>query len=113
MIVWKRGITREVIILGNLIFKLPSIRSYRLFLTGLLCNLQERLWWNQTKDSRLCPVLFSDCFGLLVIMPKVVTYSENFSGKINYNNFNGLPLEQKPTNFGIYNNKYVLIDYGS
>ncbi len=111
MFKFNRGITREVIIVGNLVFKVPSFRSYKLFLTGLLCNLQERLWWKQTKDPRLCPILFSDCFGLFVIMPRIKILDESFI--INYSYFKGLPVESKPRNFGIYKNKYVVIDYGS
>lgn len=103
-----RGITREVFIFKGLVFKVPSFRSYKLFLTGLLANLQEIYWWKNTKDKRLCPVLFSLPFGLLIVMP----YSKPIK-KVNYNRFNGLPLDPHISNFGKYKNRIVLIDYGS
>ena len=103
-----RGITREVFIFKDLVFKIPSFRSYKLFLNGLLANLQESFRWKTTKDKRLCPVLFSLPFGILVIMP----YASPVK-KVNYNKFNGLPLDLHVTNFGKYKNKIVLIDYGS
>ena len=104
----KRGITREVIVLGKLVFKIPSLRSYRLFLTGLLSNMQEVQWWKSTKDKRLCPVLFNLPLGLLVVMPYATPIK-----KVDYKLFKGLPVESKLNNFGRYRKKVVLIDYGS
>jgi hypothetical protein len=112
---WKRGATREVFLMGKLAIKIPSFRSYKLFLRGLLCNLQERFWWKETHDKRLCPVLFSDWFGLLVVMPRV-TILWDFTDKqaeVVWEYFEGLPRESKPNNFGFHNGDYLLVDYGS
>jgi hypothetical protein len=103
-----RGITREVFIFKDLVFKIPSLRSYKLFLTGLLANLQELFWWNNTKDKRLCPILFKLPLGLLIVMP----YASPVK-RINYKKFKNLPLDPHISNFGKYKNRVVLIDYGS
>jgi hypothetical protein len=68
-VTWKRGITREVFLVGRWAFKVPSFRSWSLFLTGLLCNLQERTF-SRLGDPRLCPVRFSLPGGWLVVMPR-------------------------------------------
>ncbi len=103
-----RGITRWVILTKNSAIKLPSFRGWKFFLMGLLANLQEQFWWVETRDPRLCPVKF--CLsGFLLVMPRVEVCIE----EVDYSYYEGLPLDPKPINFGIYKGKIVLIDYGS
>lgn len=104
-----RGITRTVILTKNYALKFPTFRSWKLFLTGLLCNIQENFWWKNTKDVRLCPVLFAIWGGFLVVMPRADPACE----PIFYENYEGLPLDAKEINFGYLKNKLVLVDYGS
>lgn len=103
-----RGVTREVIIIGGLVFKIPSFRSYKLFLHGLLANMQEKEWWYHTRDKRLCPIWFYIPLGLLVIMPRLTA-----AKSVNFLKFSGLPLDKKIENFGKYKGKVVLLDYGN
>lgn len=55
------GTTRAVLLIGRLAIKFPTMVEWRLFLYGMLGNMQEAVWWNGLPDSRemMCPVLFS------------------------------------------------------
>jgi hypothetical protein len=101
-----RGITREVFLMRNYAIKIPSFRSWSLFLSGLLANMQEATW--SGYDSRLCPVLRYIPGGFVVVMPRCDAVAD-----VNYADFDGLPCDFKDENFGIYNGRTVLIDYGS
>ncbi len=104
------GITRNVFLTKRYAIKLPTFRSWKLFLTGLLANMQETFWWKEThNDSRLCPVVFGCWGGWFIVMRK----AEPIDRLINYEYFTGLPLDPKPTNFGILDDRVVMIDYGS
>lgn len=105
---WKRGITREVLLVWRWAVKFPSVRSWELFLRGLLANGQEARWWRETGDARLCPVLWSLPLGLLVVMPRCGEVSE-----VDYATFEGLPKEAKLENYGLHEDRTVLVDYGS
>lgn len=110
MIQWKRGITREVILIGRYAIKLPSIRSWMLFLQGLLGNMQERDL--MCLDNRLCPVVFSLWGGWLNIMPRcepLVEFTEEMDTICDYLTF----IEKKLCSFGTLDGKLVAVDYGS
>lgn len=113
----KSGITREVFIIGNYAIKVPSMRSWKGFLWGLLANMQEKVWWND-KDKRLCPVLFSLPGGFLAVMPKVTVMTDDEFDGFDYESFIHLhpydiPVESKSDSFGYLDGKVVAIDYGS
>lgn len=110
---WLRGITREVVLTRRWAFKFPSLRSWKLFLTGLLANLQERDWWRSTHDKRLCPVVAWLPGGFLVVMPRAERLEPDEYLFLQEEEFDGLPLDAKPSNFGTYQGRTVLIDYGS
>jgi hypothetical protein len=108
---WQRGATRYVLVTKRWVFKLPRWSEWRLFLGGLLANMQERLFWT-TKDERLCPVVFYIWGGWLVVMPRCdwpVIDDDLMSDSY----WDGLPYDPNPTNFGYYKGRIVLIDYGS
>ena len=122
---WCRGCTREVLLVGEYAIKIPSLRSWRMFLTGLLCNEQERqfsgLGW-----SELCPVVFSLPGGFLVIMPRVVTLAdlepaknprteltdEEFRRYTVRQDGGEVPAENKLDSFGLHQGLVKAIDYG-
>lgn len=113
----KSGITREVFIIGNYAIKIPSVRSWKGFLWGLLANMQEKVWWG-CRDTRLCPVLFSLPSGFLAVMPKVkVMTDDEFDGFDHQTFINQppyrIPVESKSDSFGWLDNEVVAIDYGS
>jgi hypothetical protein len=98
-----------VILIGSKAIKTPTIKySWRLFLTGLLANLHERLWWGNGKDERLCPIVFADPLGLFVVMQR----TEDIDYLPPEDDFRYLPLDYKVENFGLLNGKVVLRDYG-
>lgn len=113
----KRGITREVFLFWGMAIKIPSFRSYSLFLRGLLCNLEERYWWRETKDACLCPIKFADPFGLMVIMRRAEVLTagevEELQSLLDGDYFAMIPHESKAINYGKLKNRIVCLDYGS
>jgi len=107
-----RGITRTVVLTKRHAIKLPSFRSWKLFLTGLLANMHEAFWWDATRhDSRLCPVTFAFPGGWFIVMRRCEPLGDEFD--VDYDGFDGLPLDPKPTNFGWLEGRLVMLDYGS
>jgi hypothetical protein len=118
---WKidrTGCTRIVILTRRYAIKMPNfIDDYRLFLTGLLANLQESRF-GKTGWPQLCPVLFSLPFGLLVVMPKLPLLTDGEFEAFDVNAFRDqqeyyVPVEPKSNSFGWFNDRIVAIDYGS
>jgi hypothetical protein len=114
------GTTRTVLLLWRYAFKVPAVVEWRLFLLGLLGNMQE------TKFSKcgwpeLCPVVFSIPGGFLVVMRRAVPITreqwfeldevalDEFMTTATYR----LPVELKMDSFGMLDNKMVAVDYGS
>ncbi len=95
------------------------MRSYKMFLHGLLANMQEAMWWRQTEDVRLCPVKWSIPLGILTTMERCKSVYTNDDWYLDYlwdkDHWSGLPAESKPQNFGRKNEigePVVIIDYG-
>lgn len=122
---WIRsGITREVFLVGQYAIKVPSFRTWRHFVQGILCNLNERTWWQLTRDERLCPVLFSIPGGFLIVMRRADAlapageYAESFGMltreriQERLENLIGFPVEPKPDSLGVLDGRIVAIDYG-
>lgn len=117
---WQRqGVTREVLLIGRWAFKIPKLTgSWKMFLSGLLANMQERefgrLGWPQ-----LCPVLFSIPGGWLVVMRRAEPLSLNDWRTFDAEEFivsnppNLLPVETKPDSFGWLGGRIVAVDYGN
>ncbi len=109
---WKRGITREVLLIGRFAFKLPSIRSWWMFLEGLQCNMNE---YSRQNDSKMfCPVRFRIPGGFLIVMPRA---EETTITDEEYSNFRTLNemhscVEHKDCSFGILKGKLIAVDYG-
>ena len=103
------GTSRLVILTKRFAFKLPCILGWRRFLCGLLANIHECEW--DGYSELLCPIVFSLPGGWIVVMKRA---SELVSLEdVDLNLFAGLPLDIKPSNFGLLDGKVVLIDYGS
>ena len=82
----KRGVTREVLLLGGYALKIPSLRSWRCFLWGLLANIQEREF-SLTGWPELCPVIFSAPGGFLTVMPRAAPLSDGEWSTFNHREF--------------------------
>lgn len=105
------GCTRTVLLLGRWAVKVPTCLAWRLFIRGLIANMDERLWW-KTRDPRLCPVLFSLPGGWLLVMRRADRICTD-EDSIDYRAFAGLPMDPHPDNIGVIEGQLVLVDYGS
>ena len=111
------GTTRVVFLINQFAIKIPTIVEFRLFLCGLLANMQE-VQFSKTKWEELCSVVFYLPFGLMVIMKRATPLTreqydsfdiDEFREKPNY----VVPVENKMDSFGILDGKIVAVDYGS
>lgn len=117
----EHGATRTVLLTKRYALKFPTCRyGWQHFLAGLLANMQERVF-GRTGWPELCPVLLSDPFGFLVVMPKADEFKsqhkwlamskkefKRFVEKDGYH----VPAENKPDSFGVLKGRPVVIDYG-
>ena len=110
------GTTRVVFLMWSWAVKVPSIVEWRLFLCGLLANLQERKFWTM-KHPKLCPILWSIPGGWLVVMrrAKPLTRFEfdhlALEDWVHCEDF-VVPAEIKQCSFGWINDRLVAVDYG-
>lgn len=121
MIKIRKGATRSVFVFSNFVIKVPTFLSWRLFLNGLLANIQEELF--SGVDDCLCPVMYSDIFGFVLIMKRAcvipnrinhLNFCNYLEAKYKNNNMSELILsDSKPSNWGILEGKLVKIDYGN
>ena len=118
MKVFFKGSSRWVFVIGNFALKIPSLKSWRRFLYGLLANMQE-LEFNTMKEAqdKLCPIKFYFPLGFLVIMPKVRVLKDGELTMLQLQEFcinktYVIPAEHKCDSFGYLNGKLVAIDYG-
>ncbi len=126
-----RGLFRWVFLIGRYAFKIPSFESFYWFKSGLYNNVSEVQNWLgidkrfKVPKHKLCPIRFYLPFGLLVVMDRVEVLDEERHGYELVRDFIHLNfllpyddwmmglycVEQKPNNYGILNNKVVIIDY--
>jgi hypothetical protein len=110
----RRGATRIVILTQKWAIKIPSFVEWRLFLFGLLANMQE-VKFSRSHDFKdiLCPVVFSIPGGFLLIMPRVEVVDEISYDEL-YPFVKRLPfLEVKACNYGYLREVLVCVDYGN
>ncbi|WP_085033923.1 hypothetical protein [Ensifer aridi] len=118
MIIDRKGTTRIVFLIGLVAIKVPNfLNGWKLFLCGLLANMQERQFGAAGWDG-LCPVLWSLPGGWVVVMrrARVMTPeeflafdAEAFCNRSEY----VLPVEAKSSSFGFIDGQIVAVDYGS
>ena len=117
------GSTRIVVLTRRWAIKLPRPTEWRLFLHGLLANMQERQW-SSLHDPRLCPVKWSLPGGWLVVMPRAEPISDDAWAVMNPEAWCGereedempycIPVEAKRDSFGrLPNGRIVAVDYGT
>lgn len=114
----KQGATRNVFLTKRYAIKLPRWSEWRLFLQGLLGNMQEVNFWRQLKSNKLCPVVFSVAGGFLVVMARASEFSCSDYADFNFDSFveaDGwtIPVENKQSSFGWFQGRIVAIDYGT
>lgn len=114
----RTGCTRIVVLVGQRAYKAPNFLSgWRLLLTGLLANMQERTF-SKTGWPELCPVSWSIPGGWLVVMHRARVMTEDeflafdpetFCDRADY----VIPAEWKANSFGYLGDRVVALDYGS
>ncbi len=114
----KHGTTRRVILTPKYAFKFPNPTEWRLFLHGLLANMQETTF-SRMKSDLLMPVKFSIPGGWLVIMPRGRPLTEEdheqyphlpqWDDKLQFK----LPVENKRDSYAWYQGRIVAVDYGT
>lgn len=127
---WKRldvsrayGTHRTTYLVGRYAFKRPVFCSWRLFLCGLLANIQERTF-SAAGWPELCPVIFSLPGGWLNIMRRAqpltreqffaLDYAEWIKGGKDLPKGDWvIPVEDKFDSFGVLDGRIVAVDYGS
>lgn len=117
------GATRQVFILKNVVIKIPSFVEWRLFLHGLLANIQESKFSDRCDRDDLCPVVNTSRFGFMLVMKKAKVFSDDINWDIfktiienKYTNDEMREFmcsDLKPSNFGILDGRLVKIDYGN
>lgn len=111
------GTTRIVLLIGPFAIKVPYLLSWKLFLWGLLANMQERQF-SRIGHIKMCPVLFSLPGGFLCVMRRATPLTvEEFEALEpaawrDEGDF-VIPVEAKVDSFGWLDGRVVAIDYGS
>lgn len=102
------GITRTVVLVGPWAFKFPRCSEWRLFLQGLLANMQEKRFSGAEGFEYCCPVRFAIPGGFLVVMPRARPLEDEAL----------IPTgdhiaERKLDSWGWLNGRVVAVDYGN
>ena len=116
MVIERKGCTRIVFIFDKFVIKLPNIVFYRLFLCGLLANMQEAQFGRSNLEG-FCPVLFAFPGGWFLVAKRATEMTVeqflNFDAKaFCERDTYYIPAEHKACSFGYLNGKVVAIDYG-
>lgn len=115
----KTGGTRWVILTHKYAIKFPNPRTWKSFVQGMLSNLTEGQW-KDYPDKHLCPIHYSNRFGLLVIMARANEVKHEGLFRCEMHSLYAtckLPrdfyeYDDFPKNFGYYKGILVKIDYG-
>lgn len=66
----KQGCTRTVFLTKKYAFKIPTFKSYKLFISGIQANLEEK-FWTTLNIKCINNSYYCNHFGLLVIQKRV------------------------------------------
>lgn len=111
------GATRAVLLVGRYAIKIPSATTWKLFLLGLVANMQE-VEFSMTGWPELCPVLWSVPGGLLVVMRRAQPITQEEFDAIQFPEWQDkgdyyVPIEAKRANMGRLDGRIVAVDYGN
>jgi hypothetical protein len=108
------GATRLVLLTRRWAIKFPRPTGWRLFLGGLLANMQEREF-ARTGWPELCPVRWSIPGGWLLVMPFAEPLDDLQWSALQQTRHEDsrVPVEMKQDSFGVLRGAVVAVDYGS
>lgn len=117
------GTNRTVWLIGKWAVKMPVFVEWRLFLIGLLANMQEARF-SSVGWSKLCPVVLSLPGGFLNVMHRAEPLTREEFSTLDYAEWikggqslpKGewiIPVENKLDSFGKLNGRIVAVDYGT
>ena len=102
------GQNRWVVLTRRFAFKVPTPRSWRDFLFGLLNNMHEA---KRSAEPGHCPVRFALPGGFLIVMPRARILTDDEFWSLNHAELPPTP-ERKADSFGWLGDKLVAGDYG-
>lgn len=117
MRVASNGMSRTVVLIGRYAFKFPwgsfPGSHWRMFLRGLLANMNEARIWSVTRSPLICPIIWSAPGGFLIVARRCEAVSnEEFHG-LDTAAWDRWPVERnKADSFGWLGGRLVAIDYG-
>lgn len=107
------GVFRRVLLLGGIAVKVPRLRQ---FTGGMRSNRWEREMWRTWKPyfgwNTLCPVLFADPAGVLLVMARAEQPISQAEVESLPDAYPGITAETKPQNYGRHGGVVVAVDYG-
>jgi len=111
-----KGASRIVFVFDNCVVKIPNIRRWKLFLCGLLANMQETKFGTSELEG-FCPVLFGFPGGWFVVARRAIEMTKEEFANFDPHSFcergeYGIPAEHKASSFGYLDGEVVAIDYG-
>lgn len=115
------GASRRVVLIGRLAVKFPRVSSWLRMRQGQRCNLAELKEWRLRRYPHLCPILFADPLGLVVVMQRAEPVSfEEFDRWTESPDWPYIPhvvrapFEMKHTDAGrLPDGRLVMVDYGA
>lgn len=114
------GYTRTVLLVGRWAIKVPALHTccftgyqWKRFKAGWASNHLERSV-SKAGAPEVCPVVFSFLWGLVIVMPrlKILTFDEWCAADLHTAEAEAFYADNKPENFGWYQGRPVLLDYG-
>jgi hypothetical protein len=105
----RHGIMRTVFLVGDWAIKVPRPRWWAMFLRGFLANIHEGFYWANTRDARLCPVVWVAPAGLAIVMRRAEPWPESVPLPAG---FGDVSFDVKEDNLGVLDGRPVMVDYG-
>lgn len=111
------GTHRTVYLIGRYAIKVPAISEWRLFLHGLLANMQEARF-SAAGWPELCPVVLAMRGGWVIVMRRAEPLPRKVFDELDVERWRDrgdykVPVEDKLDSFGILDGRIVAVDYGS
>ena len=116
MIMIRTGTNRRVLLIGRCALKFPLVRhpAFGLNSNRWECEMWFR-WRPKFKWDQLCPVLFADPLGIVVVMPRAAPADPSAVSAAIERDGNSDPLptsELRPEGYGMVQGRVVCFDYG-